>query len=162
MKPRHLFPCFGTDLYFGGGVSFVWRFRILATVLSRSPLRLLAGGKALVFAVHFQNVDVMSEPVEQCTGKPFRTEYKSPFIERQVAGDERGATLIALAEHLEEQIGADRRERHIPQLIDDQQLDYVEMFLQCAQAALITCFHEFVHKGGHGREGDTVSFLTGS
>jgi hypothetical protein len=44
--------------------------------------------------------------------------------------------------------------RHIAQLIDDQQLDYVEMFLQCAQAALIACFHEFVRKGGRGREGD--------
>jgi hypothetical protein len=47
-------------------------------------------------------------------------------IEWQVAGDQRGATFIALAEHLEEQFGADSRERHITQLVDDQQLDCVE------------------------------------
>jgi len=38
----------------------------------------------------------MGEPVEQGAGEPFWAEYGSPFIERQVAGDQRGATFIAL------------------------------------------------------------------
>jgi hypothetical protein len=63
---------------------------------------------------------MMGEPVEQGAGEPFGAEYGSPFIERQVAGDQRGATFIALAERLEEQLGADSRERHIAQLVDDQ------------------------------------------
>jgi hypothetical protein len=54
--------CFGTELNFGGGISFLW-FRILASFMSRSPLRLFAGGEAVAFAVHFQNIYVMSEPV---------------------------------------------------------------------------------------------------
>jgi len=54
---------------------------------------------------------MMGEPVEQGAGEPFGAEYGSPFIERQVACDQRGATFIALAEHLEEQFGADSRER---------------------------------------------------
>jgi hypothetical protein len=41
---------------------------------------------------------MMGEPVEQGGGVPFGAEYGSPFIERQVAGDQRGATFIALAE----------------------------------------------------------------
>ena len=73
---------------------------------------------------------MMGEPVEQGAGEPFGAEYGSPFIERQVAGDQRGATFIALAERLEEQFGADSRERHIAQLVDDQQLDCVEVLLQ--------------------------------
>jgi hypothetical protein len=80
MKPRR-FLCFGIGLYFGGSFSFVWCFRILAMFLSRSPLRLLAGGEAVAFAIHFQNVDVMGKPVEQGTGEPFRAEYRGPFIE---------------------------------------------------------------------------------
>jgi hypothetical protein len=73
------------------------------------------------FAVHLQDVDMMGEPVEQDAGEPFGAEYGRPFIERQIAGDQRGATFIALAEHLEEQFGAASRERHIAQLVDGAQ-----------------------------------------
>jgi hypothetical protein len=45
-------------------------------------------------------VDMMGEPVEQGAGEPFGAEYASTFIERQVAGDQHGATFIALTEHL--------------------------------------------------------------
>jgi hypothetical protein len=33
-------------------------------------------------------MDVMGKPVEQCTGEPLGTEYASPFVERQVLGDD--------------------------------------------------------------------------
>src|SRR3984893_16269089 len=102
---------------------------------------------------------MMSEPVEQRAGEPFRAEYGSPFIERQVACDQRGATFIALAEHFEEHFGADSCERYIAQLVDDQQLDRVEVLLQRAQAAFVARFLEFMHEGGRGREGDAVALL---
>jgi hypothetical protein len=105
---------------------------------------------------------MMGEPVEQRAGEPFRAEYGSPFIEWQVAGDQRGATFIALAEHLEEQFGAYGRKRHIAQFIDDQQLDRVEVLLQRAKAAFVARFHEFMHEGGRGREGNAVALLAGS
>jgi hypothetical protein len=66
-----------------------------------APLRILASGKPVAFTIHLQDVDMMVEPVERSTSKPFRTEYGCPFIEWQVAGDESFTTLIALAEHLE-------------------------------------------------------------
>ena len=75
---------------------------------------------------------MMGEPVEQGAGEPFGAEYGSPFIERQVACDQRGPTFIALAEHFKEQFGADSCEWHIAQLVDDQQLDRVEVLLQRA------------------------------
>ena len=105
---------------------------------------------------------MMGEAVEKRAGEPFRTEYRSPFIEWQVAGDKRGAAFVALAEDLEEQFRTNRRERHIAQLIDDQQFDRVEMFLQRPQATFVTRFHEFVHESGGRREGDAVAFLTSS
>jgi hypothetical protein len=37
--------------------------------MSRLPLRLLAGGEAVAFAIHLQDVDVVSETVEQCAGE---------------------------------------------------------------------------------------------
>ena len=63
MKPR-LISCFHADLCFGGEVSFVLCFGVLALPLGRSPLRLLAGGEAVAFAIHLQDMDMMSEPVE--------------------------------------------------------------------------------------------------
>src|ERR1700730_10147352 len=50
-----------------------------------------------------------------------------------------------LAEHLEEEFGANSRKRHIAQLVDDQQLACVEVLLQRAQAAFVARFHEFMH-----------------
>ena len=63
------------------------------------PLRLFAGGEPKALAVHLKDVDMMREAVEERAGEPFRAENRSPFIEWQVAGDERGTALIALAEH---------------------------------------------------------------
>jgi hypothetical protein len=33
-------------------------------------------------------MDVVGEPVEQCTGEPLRTKHAGPFVERQVRGDD--------------------------------------------------------------------------
>lgn len=52
--------------------------------------------------------------------------------------------FIALAEDIEEKLLAHRCERHIAEFVDDQQFDSVEVLLQSAQAALISCLHEFV------------------
>ena len=77
-------------------------------------------------------MDMMREAVEERAGEPFRAEDRSPFIEWQVAGDERGTALIALAEHLKEQFRTDSREWHVAQFVDNQQYDCVEVLLQPA------------------------------
>ena len=53
-------------------------------------------------------MDVMSEAVEECAGQPLRTEHGCPFIEWQIAGDQRAAALVTLAEDLEQQLGPGR------------------------------------------------------
>ena len=62
---------------------------------------------------------MMGETIEQRAGEPLGPEYARPFIEWQVAGDQSGAAFIALGEHLEEQLRANRRERYVTQLIDN-------------------------------------------
>ena len=49
--------------------------------MSRLPLRLLAGGEAVAFAIHLQDVDVMSETVEQCAGKALASKDARPFLD---------------------------------------------------------------------------------
>ena len=102
---------------------------------------------------------MVREAVEKRAGEPFRPEDRGPFIEWQVARHQRGAAFVALAEYFEEQLGTDRRERHVAQFIDDQQLDRVEMFLQGPQTAFVAGFHEFMDERSGGREGDAVTLL---
>jgi Type II/IV secretion system protein len=56
--------------------------------LGIAALGLFAGGEAAAFAVHLKDVDMVGEPVEQCTGQAFRAENGGPFIEGQIAGDQ--------------------------------------------------------------------------
>src|ERR1700739_3434495 len=134
-----------------GVSSFVWGFWVLALPLSRSPLCLLADRKPVALTIHLQDMDMMGEPVEQGASEPFRAEDGRPFIERQIAGNHRCTTFIALAEYLEEQFGADGCEWHIAQFIDDQQLDGVEVLLQRAQPAFVARFHELMDESCRGR-----------
>ena len=67
---------------------------------------LLTVFEPVTFAVHFQDMDVMSKPIQQGSGQPFRSECLGPFVERKVAGDQRGAPLVTPAEDLKQQFGA--------------------------------------------------------
>jgi hypothetical protein len=50
----------------------------------------------------------VGETIEQRTGEPLRAEDGGPLLERQVGDDQDRATLVALAEDLEQQLGASR------------------------------------------------------
>ena len=59
----------------------------------------------IALTVHLEDVDVMGEAVEERTGQALGAEHAGPLVERQIAGDDDLAPLVALAEHLEEQLG---------------------------------------------------------
>ena len=46
---------------------------------------------------------MVGEAVQQCSGEPFRAKDLGPLVEGKVGGHQDGATLVALAEDLEEQ-----------------------------------------------------------
>ena len=54
--------------------------------------------EAVAFAVHFQDVDVVGQPVEKRASKAFRAEGAGPFIERQppVSGKLSAALLFSI------------------------------------------------------------------
>ena len=90
--------------------------------------------QAVGFAVHFQDVDVVGQAVEERAGEALFAERGGPLIERQVRGDDGGAALIALTDQFEQQLGAGLSERDKAQLIDDQQLVAGELPLQTQEA----------------------------
>ena len=68
--------------------------------------------ETIALAVHFQDMDMVGEAVQQSPGQTFRAEYLGPFIERQVGGHQDRAPLVALAEDFEQQLGSGLRERN--------------------------------------------------
>src|SRR5271154_6972033 len=96
--------------------------RLTADRALRLALALLALLEPIAVAVHFEDVDVVGQPVEQRAGQPLGPEHAGPLVERQITGDEGGAALVTLAEDLEQELRPGRRQGHIAELIDDQQL----------------------------------------
>ena len=56
---------------------------------------------------------MVGQSVEQSTGQTLGAEYGRPLVERQIAGDDHRASLIALAEAVEQRFGSGLRQRHI-------------------------------------------------
>src|SRR4029077_18755345 len=98
------------------------RGRLTANRILRPALALLALLEAIAVAVHFEDVDVVCQPIEQRAGQPLGPEHAGPFVERQIAGDDGGAALVSLAEDLEVELRAGRRQSHVAEFVDDQQL----------------------------------------
>ena len=62
----------------------------------------------------------MRKAIQKRAGEPLGTKHRSPLIERQIARDHRAASLVTLAEDLEQEFCPGRRERHIAKFVDDQ------------------------------------------
>ena len=71
----------------------------------RSFADLLTLFEPVAVAVHLQDMDMVREPVEQGSRQAFGAEDLSPFIEGEIAGDQRGAALVTLAEDLKQEFG---------------------------------------------------------
>ena len=82
-----------------------------------------AVSEAVAVAVHLQDVDVVSEAVQQRSGEAFRPEDLGPLVEGKVGAHHCGAPLVALAEDLEEQFRPGSGQGHEAQFVDDQQVE---------------------------------------
>src|SRR5512138_699949 len=91
----------------------------------------------------------MREPVEQRGGELLvAAEDFDPLAEGQVGGDDDAAALVAVGEHVEEQLAAHAVEGHEAELVDDEQLDAVQSALQPTKLSRITSFYQRAHQVG--------------
>ena len=97
-------------------------------------------------------MDVVGEPVQQRAGEALRAEDLGPLIEGQVGGHHDGAPLVALGEDLEEQFRAGSGKGDEAQLVDDQQVQSGQLFLQVQQAPFVPGLHHLVDQAGGGGE----------
>ena len=104
---------------------------------------------------------MVRQAVEERTGEPLGAESFGPLVEWQIAGDERGATLIAQGDHLEQQFGAGFGEGHEAEFVDDQQFMAGDLLLQAEQAPLVAGLHQRIDQRGGRGEADGEAFLAG-
>src|SRR5207245_8131304 len=90
----------------------------------------LALWEPIAVAGHCEDGDVGGQPGEWRAGQRLGPEHAGPLVEWQIAGDNGGAARVALAEDLEQQLGAGRRQGYIAEFIDDQQLVTGQLALQ--------------------------------
>ena len=90
----------------------------------------------------------MGEPVQQGSGEAFRAEDLGPLIEGEVGGNQDRASLVVLAEDLEEQLRAGPRQWDKAQFVDVQQVQAGPLPLQIQQPSLVPGLHHFVDQGG--------------
>ena len=110
--------------------------------------------EAEAVAVHFEDMDVVGEAVEKCAGQPLGAEHGCPLVEWQIAGDQRAAALVALAEDLEQQFGPGWRQWHVAEFIDDQQPVAGELALEPQEPLLVTRLEQFVDESRRRDEAD--------
>ena len=88
---------------------------------------------------------MVGEAVEESSGQPFRAEHLGPLDEGQVGGHQDRSTLVTLAEHLEEQLGASLGQGHEAQFVDDQKLESCEPSLQVEQTPFVPGLDQLVN-----------------
>ena len=87
---------------------------------------------------------MVGQPIEQRTGQPLGPKHAGPFVEWQIGGDNDGSALITLAEDLEQELRAGRRQRYIAEFVDDQQLVGRQLTLEAEQPLLVSGLDQLV------------------
>ena len=117
--------------------------------------------EAVALAVPLQNVDAVSEAVQQSAGEPLRVEDLGPLVEGQVGGGQDRPSLVSLAEDLEEELCAGLGEWDEAKLVDDQQLELSKSLLEVEQPSLIPGLDQLVDQRGGRGEADRQPPLPG-
>ena len=117
--------------------------------------------EAVALAVHLQDVNSVSEAVQQGAGQSLRAEDLGPLVEGQVGGDQDRTSLVALAEDLEGELRASLREWDEAELVDDEQLESGKLLLEVEQPSLVPGLDQLVDQRGGGGEADRQPPLAG-
>src|SRR5258707_1710698 len=82
--------------------------------------RLPASFHAIAGSIDWNNLSIIKEPVEQCSGKNLISKKAAPFGKTGVGGEQDRAMLIARGHQLKEMMSLFGSQFAVPDLIDDQ------------------------------------------
>ena len=103
----------------------------------------------------------MGESIQQRTGKPLIAEDLWSFTKGEIGGDDQRGAFVALGEKAKEVFCGPLTQGDLAQLVDDNQIAFVDGSFQFLQ---VTLFSGFRIEGGQTSSGeklDAISFATG-
>ena len=96
--------------------------------------------KTVAFAISFQDVTAMRESIQEGAGEPFGAKHLGPLLEGEVGGEHEAVLFVCPADHLEEEFGAGLGERHIAQLIEEQEMKALQLFVEALEPSFVPAF----------------------
>ena len=95
---------------------------MVARIGEATELRVVVLAHAIAWPLDHDRVGVMQQAIEQGRGeRAVVVEDFGPQLERAIGRDDRRTTLVALADHLEERVGAELVDGQIAEFVDDEQ-----------------------------------------
>jgi hypothetical protein len=89
---------------------------------------------------------MMSEPVEERSGQLLIAGKDGhPFRKREIRGDDRGSSFVAVRDQIEEEVAPRPDEGDESELVDDKDLDSPQPLLQTRELAGVARFEELAH-----------------
>ena len=82
----------------------------------------------------------MCEPIQEGAGESLRAKHLGPLLEGEVGGEHEAVLLVCPADHLEEEFGAGLGERHIAQLIKEQEMKALQLFVEALESSFLPAF----------------------
>jgi hypothetical protein len=80
-------------------------------------------------------MDMVGETIEQRASETLALENARPFLQWKIRRDNGRAALVALADDLEEELGASLGEWHVAEFVDDRELEVSKLFTAGKRAA---------------------------
>ena len=88
----------------------------------------------------------MSQPIQERPRQPFTAHHFRPFFKGQIGGDDQAGAFIRPADHVEEQFRPGLGERDIAELVQNQNVEPFELFVQPLQGARLALFEQLGHQ----------------
>ena len=131
-------PGFGAVKTFSGRIVgpylLLCRCAILPGSISRRPP---TGFQPVPLAIHFEHMDPVGQAVQKRPGHPFIAQDLRPLAEGQVGGHDQAGPLVAAADEVEQVLRRPLTQRHVTQLVHDDQVAPEDVVLQPLQVALL-------------------------
>ena len=117
----------------------------------------LAFVQSVTLPLHFDDMDAMGESIQQRTGKPLIAEDLWPFTKGEIGGDDQRGAFVALGEKAKEVFCGPLTQGDLAQLVDDNQIAFVDGSFQFLQVTLFPGFRIGGGQSGRGEKPDAIA-----
>ena len=114
---------------------------------------------SIAFDIHLEDGGVMDEPIDCGERHGLAGEDFAPFAEGLIGGDQDGSAFVAGGDELEEHAGFSLVLGNIGEVVEDQQVIFVELVDRGFEAEIASCELEPLNEIGGASKENTVAVL---